>query len=69
MISSILMKEEDFVAVPVDLMNEILQYLTFKPYKEVHLMISRLSNECSSIHPFSEETEPPGETLPVDVKE
>lgn len=43
------MKKKEFVAVPVDLVNEILGYLSDHKYKDVCVFISRLSTECLSI--------------------
>jgi hypothetical protein len=51
------MDKTKFVAVPVDLMNDILSYLTEQRFKEVHSLVNRLSLECTSIDSFEESEE------------
>lgn len=51
------MDKTKFVAVPVDLMNDILNYLTEQKFKEVHSLIDRVSRECTSIDSFEESEE------------
>lgn len=63
------MEKEKFVAVPVDLMNQLLQYLTEQRYKDVHLLIQRISSECRSVDSFSEEPQASGEALAIGVEE
>lgn len=63
------MKRDQFVAVPVNLMNDILQYLQDQKYREVHFLISRISQECTSVDSLSEESEALGEALTSVVEE
>lgn len=63
------MSKDKFVAVPVELMNGILNYLQEQKYRDVHMLITRISSECTSIEAFSEETQGLGEGLPSVVDE
>lgn len=48
------MDSSKYVAVPIDLMNQILNYLAEQKYKEVHSLVERISQECTSIDNFSQ---------------
>lgn len=51
------MNEKKYVGVPIDLVNQIMDYISRHPYVDVAHIMDRLKNECVSIESPGEKTE------------